>query len=78
MDTNHAIMASRRNQDRIAALTDAQLYVNSARRRLVRIGQLLQAEIMQGGSGAKWDEELALCRRQLDIAQRRMMEVGDA
>ena len=71
------IMASRRNQDRIGALIDAEKYVNSAHSDLIRVGHILRASISGGGAPKGIDEELALCRRKLDIAAARAKEASD-
>ena len=91
MTVTKAIMASRRRQDRIGALQDAERYVASAHIDLLEISRLLRAEAVKddGPEDVKgaldrlnresaMDEAWAVCRRKLDIAEARIREVRDA
>ena len=77
MEVTQTLMASRRRQDRIGALQDAERYVNSAHTDLIRIGHLLRAEMVSGGGLSALEESLATARRKLDIAEARIREVRD-
>lgn len=77
MEVTQTIMASRRRQDRIGALQDAERYVNSAHTDLIRIGHLLRASMVGSGGVSALDEPLATARRKLDIAEARIREVRD-
>lgn len=78
MTVIQAIMASRRRQDRIGALQDAERYVNSAHTDLINIVRGLRHSAVSGGNYGYLEDLLTICRRKLDIAEARIREVRDA